>query len=628
MKLMLSLLLLNFMYIGSVAQDNLSVESVVMSQNGYSAFDTVIASIKFKIPPKFHLYGNPLGPGIGKPLIVKAANDKGIVWNSVFKPKPRKFTPSSGDWVWAYENELYLFVKGTVNDKVTGTIADSIIIDGLICHTACIPVSIKVPLTITVTSNTTGNGHFSDRPDLLKMFNNLTDSMEITPASAGFASSLSLDLLSNPGGLGSLTGTPVIESDNWDYSPVEKKIEFNLFLAILLGFVAGIILNVMPCVLPVLGIKILSFAQSSTGGRKDVLLRSGMFSVGIITVFMVLASLASFANFSWGEQFQNPKVLVGIIVLIVVFALGMFDVFTITVPGGIGGMERKSGNGLWGDFFRGMFATVLATPCSGPLLGATLAWTLTQTPVIVFTVFASIGLGMASPYIVLSASRRLARMIPKPGSWMQDFKYFMGFILLGMAVYLMIGLPSDMMISTVGLCLVLAFAVWGYARFAPWGATVRKKIIVALIMVIIAASGVYFNFVTLYSLIATDSGVSNTEKNNWVAFSPELLKQAHANGQNVMIDFTANWCMNCQYNKVTVLHSKKIMDIVRKKKIITMKADLTRPNPQIESLMANLGSRSVPFLAIFPGDKPFEPVVMRDLINKGALVSVLAQLND
>jgi thiol:disulfide interchange protein len=627
MKLMWPLLLLFLMYTGSAAEDNLIAESEVMSRSSYTASDTVIASIKLKIPPKFHLYGNPLGPGIGKPLLVKAANDKGIVWYSVLKQKPRKFVPSTGDWVWAYENELYLFVKGKVVKNVAENISDSIIIEGLICHTSCIPVSIKVPLTIIVAPDAIDKNNFANHPELLKMLNDLTDSMEVTPAAAS-ATTLSLDLLSNSDGLSGITTSAKTENDHWDYSPVEKKIEFNLFLAILMGFVAGIILNVMPCVLPVLGIKILSFAQSSTGGRKEVLLRSGMFSLGILTVFMFLASLASFANFSWGEQFQNPKVLVGIIVLIVIFALGMFDVFTITVPGSVGGMERKSGNGLWGDFFRGMFATVLATPCSGPLLGATLAWTLTQTPIIVFTVFASIGLGMASPYIVLSASRTLARMIPKPGNWMQDFKYFMGFILLGMAVYLMIGLPSDMMISTVGLCLVLAFAVWGYSRFAPWGSTVRKKIIVALIMIFISGGGFYFNFVTLYSLISTNSDVSNTGKDEWIPFSPNLLKEAHANGQSVMIDFTANWCMNCQYNKVTVLHSKRIMDLVRKKNVITMKADLTRPDPQIESLMANLGSRSVPFLAVFPGDKPFEPVVMRDLINKGALMSVLTQLND
>jgi thiol:disulfide interchange protein DsbD len=306
----------------------------------------------------------------------------------------------------------------------------------------------------------------------------------------------------------------------------------------------------------------------------------------------------------------------------------MFDIFTFVVPGVIGGMERKSGDGLWGDLFRGMFATVLATPCSGPLLGATLAWTLTQTPTIVFIVFASIGLGMAFPYLLFSFSRRLARLIPKPGNWMKDFKYFMGFILLGMAVYLMIGLPSDMLISTIGLCLVLSFTVWGYTRFAPWGSSLMKKLCVALIMLTVSVGGIYFNFVTLYSLVATDTEASNLGQKEWIPFSPKLLKDAHANGTSVMIDFTANWCMNCQYNKVTVLHSKKIRTLISDKKILTMKADLTRPNQQIESLLEHLGSKSVPFLAVFPGDKPFEPIVMRDLLNKNALASVLEHLKE
>jgi thiol:disulfide interchange protein len=615
---------------GVAAEENLSAE-LILSRDSYAVSDTVIGAIKLTIPPAYHLYGNPIGPGIGKPVVIKAGNAHGVKWNRIIKQNARKFTPASGDWVWAYEKEAYFFIKGTVTGGVEGSVvSDTLTIDGLICHTACIPVNVKIPVSFPIKAVVSGKGHFVAHPELLKLYSSLRDSMDITNATP----SLSLQNISGQittiGGLGEIGGIAEQNSSDipeWDYSPSEKKIEFNIFLAILFGFIAGIILNVMPCVLPVLGIKILSFAQSNNGNRKDILLRSGIFSLGIFVVFMILASLASFANFSWGEQFQNPKVLVGIIVLIVVFALGMFDVFTITVPGVIGGMERKSGNGLWGDFLRGMFATVLATPCSGPLLGATLAWTLTQSPLVVFTVFASIGLGMASPYIILSASSKLARLIPRPGNWMQDFKYIMGFILLGMAAYLMIGLPSEMLISTIGLCLVLSFAVWGYARYAPWGSSFRKRFIVALIMLTVSAGGIYFNFVTLYRLISTDSEVSNLKQDEWSPFSSKVLKDAHANGIPVMIDFTANWCMNCQYNKVTVLHSKKVMDLVRQKHIITMKADLTRPDPVIESLMTHLGSRSVPFLAVFPGDKPFEPVVMRDLLNKGALVSVLEQLN-
>jgi thiol:disulfide interchange protein DsbD len=131
-----------------------------------------------------------------------------------------------------------------------------------------------------------------------------------------------------------------------------------------------------------------------------------------------------------------------------------------------------------------MFATILATPCSGPLLGATLAWTLTQSAQVVFTVFASIGVGMAFPYVLFASSSSLSRLVPKPGIWMKDYKYLMGFVLIGMAVYLMKGLPQDMIVSTIGLCVSLAFAVIVYTRFAPWGASIRRKVTMIIISMV------------------------------------------------------------------------------------------------------------------------------------------------
>jgi thiol:disulfide interchange protein len=211
---------------------------------------------------------------------------------------------------------------------------------------------------------------------------------------------------------------------------------------------------------------------------------------------------------------------------------------------------------------------------------------------------------------------------------MKDFKFFMGFILLGMAVYLMIGLPKDMLVSTVAGCIAVSFAVWIYARFAPFGSSVQRRIATAFVALVIMSGGIHFSFGTLYALITDDTVKSGSNTAHWVDFSPEILKNAHAGGQHVMIDFTANWCMNCQYNKVTVLHTRKIMDLVDKKKIITMKADLTSPDSLIESLMSHLGSRSVPFLAIFPGNDPYRPVVMRDLLSKNDLTAVLEKLGE
>jgi thiol:disulfide interchange protein len=565
-----------------------------------------------------------LGPGIGKPLEIAMSGDAGKVkWIDIKKERPVKFTPSIGDWVWTYHDSTTFFVKGVVEDGVTGSIDGNLHVNGLICHTSCLPFSKDVSYKINASEKSTVAPYFRNQPYLRSLLNDATETMTLTQRDLAQKSPLFSGI--DMGGLNTTTQS-VEKPVDWDYSPQEQKIKFNLWLAILLGFIAGIILNAMPCVLPVLGIKILSFSQAQESSRKEAILKSLVFSAGMISVFMILAALASFANFSWGEQFQNPKVLVGIIAFIFVFALGMFDVFMILVPGSISSLEQKAGSGLMGDFFKGVFATVLATPCSGPLLGATLAWTLMQPSPVIFAVFASIGAGMAFPYILFSASKRLSRLIPKPGVWMKDFKYLMGFILLGMVVYLMIGLPQNMIISTLGLCLVLAFAVMLYTRYAPWGSTWGRKIIVGLITAGIIFAGVYGMFGILYNRIAgvSSSSVEGTEV--WSDFSPELLREAHANGQNVIIDFTANWCMNCQYNKVAVLHTPQLEKAIKDKNVLSLKADLTRPDPQIEALMQHLGSRSVPFLAVFPGDKPYEPIVMRDIVNKKELLKVMGKL--
>jgi thiol:disulfide interchange protein DsbD len=383
----------------------------------------------------------------------------------------------------------------------------------------------------------------------------------------------------------------------------------------------------MPCVLPVIGIKILSFSQSNEGSRKNAILRSGVFSAGIISVFLILATLASFAKFSWGEQFQNPFMLIGIIVLIVLFALWMFEIFMFTVPGSVSSLERKSGDGLVGDFFRGVFATILATPCSGPFLGATLAWAFTQTSLVIFMVFVSIGVGMAFPYILLSSSKTLTRLIPKPGKWMIDFKNLMGFILIGFAVYLLIGLPRDMIVSAVGICVISVFAATFYTRLAPWGvSTIARKLISALAAIVIASAGIYFCINVLYKSMSEQVAENVTEQGQWVDFSADLLKKAHSERRNVVIDFTANWCMNCQYNKIVVLNSKPVKELIADRNILTIKADLTRPNLEIEALMHMLGSRSVPFLAVFPGDDPYKPIVMRDILNQRDLERVVKAL--
>jgi thiol:disulfide interchange protein DsbD len=292
----------------------------------------------------------------------------------------------------------------------------------------------------------------------------------------------------------------------------------------------------------------------------------------------------------------------------------------------VGGAAAKAGHDLAGEFTRGVLATILATPCSGPLLGATLAWTLNQSITAVFVVFISVGVGMALPYVLLSASERVMRFVPKPGRWMDDLKHALGFLLLGFAVYLMMGLDGAMIVSTVATCLFIALALALYGRFAPFGAPPQRKVEVGLLACMVFAAGVYVSFGLLYRTVAPGEKEAGGDGVVWRTFSREALLDAHARGQHAMVDFTASWCMNCQYNKAAVLTSRRIGELVSRKDVEVFEADLTAENPMAESLLEHLGSRSIPFLAVFPGHDPYNVVVMRDVLSRKRLAKVLDAL--
>ncbi len=594
--------------------------NVVLDKSSYGPGDTVVAAVHVFVPSKFHLYANPLGPGIGKPVIVSLGKSDDIQWVTLRKSAPEKFTPEIGGWVWAYEKNAYFYCKGVLSPHPSKEIHTGFVLQGLMCATACIPVSLVKDVDVGVSASSSGLS-FEKHPDLAEI------AKQCEPMPFTVSSDSAALLAPNVSSLGSIRlNSPIKESPiSWDYDPVEHRQVMNLLLAILFGFIAGIILNVMPCVLPVLGIKILSFANASGSSRKSALLRSISFAAGMFSVFMFLAALASFAHLSWGQHFQSPWFLIGLILIMVVFSLGLFDIYIVPISGAVSNLGNKPANGFSGDFFRGMLATALATPCSGPFLGATLAWTLTQPAVVIFIVFGSIGLGMAFPYILLSSNKMLLKIIPKPGKWMENFKYLMGFLLLGSATYLLFGLPKDMVAATVGFCLIAAFAIVMYSRFAPFGTSVVRKVIVALICLGILVLGAYVSYDVLYASRSMNAA-SKASQIYWEEFTAADLKDAHRRGQSVVVDFTASWCINCQYNLVTVLSDPSVADLLIKKKVLTLKADLTWANPPAEDLLHHLGSRSVPFLAVFRGDDPYHPIIMRDILNKSEMLKALRDL--
>ena len=631
-----------FFPIAVFAQSALHFDATVMlSRDTASVGDTVIAAIQCKIDPGFHLYANPLGPGVGKPLsIMSSGSDSAVDWIDVTKEQPRKFTPPSSQWVWAYDREAWFFVRGIVRLQAGGTqrVSGGFNIDGLICNNAtCLPVQKMIPYYMYIES---GAGSvavrklFARSPALsdryLRSIAMMTVRKNVTTAATH-----NLDGLQGLS-MGRSTAPVVPESNSGTdtsfvtrYVSVESDHQFTLWIAIVLSLVAGIMLNVMPCVLPVVGIKILSFAEGKDKSRMHRLIHSGMFSLGMFSVFVVLAVLAALAQFSWGEQFQRPEFVAGLVCLIFVFGLGLLNIYTFLAPpvGGLVGAPVKSGHR--NEFIRGVVAALLATPCSGPFMGATLAWAVGQSRLVTVIVILSIGVGMALPYIILSQSNALLKLIPRPGRWMEDFKFVMGFFVLCAAVYLMTGLPRDVMFGTVGMVLSLAGAIVFFGRHVPFGSSIRRTAVVAIIAGAIAAAGGVLSYKVIPdSFFAERQVVSTSVEDVWTDFSPDALTNAHGASRNVIVDFTASWCLNCQYNMAVVLQSPDIIRRIKDKKIVAMTADLTGNNPQAEALLHHLGSRSVPFMAVFPANDPYHPIILRDVLQKRDVILALDKLPD
>jgi thiol:disulfide interchange protein DsbD len=606
----------------------LDIVEVAPSRAAYAPGDTVLLGLRLKIPAGYHLYGNPLGPGIGKPVAIRIDGADGVEWLDIKMAPAEKFYPETGDWVWAWEKETAFFPRGIA--RRVGEERGAIILDGLICNTSCLPLHDSIPFTLLVDSAAPRGGAFTASGQLRSRLERSRQTMAPGSPPLPVAASAGSPFAAIRG-----AGTSV-RIPAWNYRPRETGTGSGLsFLpALLLAFLAGIILNAMPCVLPVLGIKILSFAQGRSGSRGETLLHSLAFASGVMAVFMALAGFTAFANYSWGEHFRNPWALTGLIALIVVFALGLFDVYTLIVPAGLSNLPQARRKGFFGDFFQGIVATLLATPCSGPFLGAVLAWSVTQSPPIIFLVYGALGLGMAFPYVLLSSDRSLVRLIPRPGPWMEDGKRIMGFLLLAFAAYLLAGLPAKRIPGVVFFCVTVAFSVVVFARLAPWQASLRRKLLAALAAAALSAGGWYVA-AALYHPSPSMPDASGLQQGiapagaaaAWVPFAADSLQGANAAGRTTIVDFTADWCLNCRYNFITALNTPEVVALIREKNILALKVDLTAPDPTGDSLLHSLGSRSLPFLAIFPGNRPDEPIVMRDIVLKSRLLKVLRQVN-
>ncbi len=398
------------------------------------------------------------------------------------------------------------------------------------------------------------------------------------------------------------------------------------------GFLGGLILNLMPCVLPVISLKIFGFIQQAGQSRQKIW-RSGVaFAAGIFVWFVGLAVLliilkAAGGEVTWGGfQFTNPYFVLLLSVIVLIFALNLFGVFEISLPqtASRGLLSWTAGGGEAGSFFQGVFATVLATPCTAPFLGTALGFAFTQSAAIILSMFVAIAGGMSAPYLLLCAQPAWLRFLPKPGPWMAQVKQFMGFLLLATLLFLLYVLGaqrgSDALIWASCFLLVVSIACWMKGAFIVPSASMKTRwISLVLMLMLIIGSGIYFigdKFRS--SRLVTSSQLAG----GWQAFTPERLQEELEQGRSVFVDFTAAWCLTCKFNEASVLESAAVREAFQRRGIVKLKADWTNGDPVITKLLQQFGRPGVPLYVLYPG-KSAEPIVFPELLTKGIILDKL-----
>lgn len=392
----------------------------------------------------------------------------------------------------------------------------------------------------------------------------------------------------------------------------------SLWTVALYGILGGVILNLMPCVLPVIGLKVLSFAKQGGQSRRHILGLNVAYAAGLLTVFMVLATLASLAQLGWGELYTLTWFKVAMTGLVFSMALAFLGVWEVPIPGfATSGKatELSSQEGPFGAFCMGIFTTLLATPCSGPFLGPVFGYTITQPPSTTYIVFGSVGLGMALPYLLVGAFPQLVSWLPKPGPWMEKLKEGLAFVLLATVVYLFSTIHHDYHLATLALLFSIWFGLWIVGHTPVWAD--RADRLRGWAKGIVAAGLV--GGASYMLLLPSESELA------WQKFSPAALAQARAEGKTVLVDFTANWCLTCKTNLKVAINRKEVRDLVERNGVVPMIADWTDKSETIKTALAELNSRSIPLLAIYPADPDREVLVLPDLLTQGRVLEALEE---
>jgi len=411
-----------------------------------------------------------------------------------------------------------------------------------------------------------------------------------------------------------------------------------LWRMLIFAFIGGLILNIMPCVLPVIALKILGFVNEAKSEPRHVRQLGLIYTLGVLASFAVLGGAVVAVKLAghqaaWGMQFGNPIFLVALATLVTLVALNLFGVFEVTLTGGAMNVasDLSAKSGAAGAFFNGALATALATPCSAPILGSALAFAFTQPATTLMLIFLTVGLGLASPYLVLSWHPAWLKFLPKPGAWMEKFKVAMGFPMLAAVLWLysIAAATYGKNVLWLGVFLVLlSAAAWTFGNFVQHGRQRKGMALVVVLILLVAGYGYALEKELnwrhpVIAAPATGSLQESADGIAWQPWSAAAVAQARATGKVVLVDFTADWCLTCQVNKKTSLEISSVREKLKVLDAVALLADYTHTPDEITAELTRFHRAGVPLVLVYPKAATAAPLVLPEVLTPGLVLNAL-----
>ena len=655
---------------------------LVLADESARPGDTVLVGVHLKMEPGWHTYWNNPGAA-GMATKIEWQLPPGVTAGETQWPLPTKLPPAEVI-TYGYENEAVLIVPlKLAADLKPGPLDLKAKVSWLECKEQCVPADGTVQATLNVSNETKPSpdaalidlwknktpetnslfsfqAHWEKSVDAdtrtmiiegtqttadiipiedVDFFPDASDQFEVqgstekVDSKSGFAlrktvKKFSGDWPSKIRGVIVIDGNkqrwgfemdvPVTAASATVATPSSQSLGRMLFYA----FIGGLILNIMPCVLPVIALKILGFVGEARSDPGRVRKLGLVYTLGVLVSFLTLAAFvigvkSAGHRAGWGMQFGNTHFVIALTVLVVLVALNLFGVFEVTLGGRAMGAagELASRHGVAGAFFNGILATILATPCTAPFLSIALGFAFAQATAIIILIFLSVGMGLALPYLVLSFQPAWLKFLPKPGAWMEKFKMFMGFPMLATGIWLftLVSGNSDKSATLwFGLFLVaLALGAWIWGEFVQRGSKRRSIAAVASIL-LVGGVGAY-------------AATRGADQIQWQPWTGAAVTKAQSEGHPVLVDFTADWCLTCQVNKKVAIEVPSVRSRLKQIGSVNLIGDYTRLPDDITAELNRFNRAGVPLVLVFPGKADAAPIVLPEVLTSGIVLNALDQ---